>query len=205
MEKSLLEKFGDEKNQIDQLFELASNPDADMTQISTKVFELYEDVLLLDKWNMHYRVKSTVISLYLKRKRDQDPLGKGVSSATAYRRFSVMERIFGPLHRSEKEYKRAFYIDWFTKLLKKMEDAGQWRSIPGMAKVLTDIEDLDKKNDITRDMLESMPTFIMGYFPETVGEQWTEEMVEKEKAKLEKRRAKEDDAEEIDFQDVKDE
>lgn len=197
--RSELQKFVLDKNNIDLLFEYASNPDTEI-ELPPKVKEEYDDICLLDKWMAHYKSKRMVISLFLKRKKDQDPEGRGVHMATAYRRFDLMERVFGPLNKSSKEYKRVFLEEWYTQLLLKMERSGQWKSIPAMAKVLADISDLKGSDEIPLDALLNPVPLIVGDFPELVGERMTKEEAEKFREKLQLRR--ETEIEDIDFVEV---
>lgn len=194
---SELQRFAEEKNNVDLLFEYASNPEANIT-LPPKVQEEYDDICLLDKWMSHYKSKRTVVALFMKRKKDQDPDGKGIHLATAYRRFELMERVFGPLNRSNKEYRRVFLEEWYTSLLRKMEQAGQWKSIPAMAKVLAEIADLKATDEIPLEALQNPIPLIVGDHPELVGERMSKEEAEAFRRKLENRRQV--DAEDIDFE-----
>lgn len=200
---SLIENSMLEKNSVDLLYEYATDPSDDVT-LPEKLLEQYEDIVLLDKWMSHYKNKRTVIDIYMKRKMGDDPNKKGVHIATAYRRFDLMERVFGKLNRTKKEYRRVFLEEWFTKMLKKMEEQQQWRSIPALAKVLVEIADLDASDEIPLELLQAPIPVIAGYHPESVGERLTQEQAEKIRSKLQKKRL-DDSVEDVDYEDIESE
>lgn len=189
------------KDNIDLLIDFSMDPDANLEELPEKVQEQYHDMVLLHDWMIKYKSKRLVIKKFLRRKKDSDPDGKGISEMTAYRRFHAMERVMGRLDRSDKEYKRAFMEEWFTRLLKKMEKAGEYRSIPAMARVLADVADLKATDAISDELLEAPIPMIVGDFPELVGDKLTREQADAIREKL-RRKKKEEFTEDVDFEEV---
>lgn len=199
---SELERFvGARKDNIDLLMDFAMDPEAKLDDLPEKVQEQYQDLVLLHDWMIRYKSKRLVIKKFLRRKKDIDPDGKGISQVTAYRRFQIMERVMGRLDRSDKEYRRAFLEEWFTRLLKKMEKAGEWKSVPAMARVLTDVADLKATDAISDELLEAPIPMIIGDFPELVGERMSKEDAEAIREKL-RRKKRTEFTEDVDFEEV---
>ena len=189
------------KDNIDLLIDFSMDPDANLDELPEKVQEQYHDMVLMHDWMIKHKSKRLVIKKFLRRKKDADPEGKGISEMTAYRRFHAMERVMGRLDRSDKEYKRAFLEEWFTRLLKKMEKAGEYRAIPAMARVLADVADLKATDAIPDELLEAPIPMIVGDFPELVGDKLTREQAETIREKL-RRKKKEEFTEDVDFEEV---